>query len=394
MDLGHAIIGHEEATASLNRSLAEGRLAHAYLFAGPAGVGKATLALTLAKGLNCPTGGHPNPQPPTPDSPTCSTCRRIDAGKHPDVECIRPGGVCDESEHDHSADAGRDIRICQVRRAERMLGIAPFEGGRRVLILEPAEAMNAQAADAFLKTLEEPPNGAVIILLAANEGALSETIRSRCRRVPLRPLPAAQVQSALVGRFGATPARATYLTRLFGGAVGRAIGALADPDFDARRAAMLDQAQEVVAGGLVERFAVAERLADAYARRERPKADESGGPAVASVPADGKPRSRADVFTTLDLWTEWWRDLLLVAAGTDAQIVNIDRGDALRDAAVALGVEQAAAGVAALRDARRDLEQNVNPRLALEALMLRLPRSVDSGRSPAGSREVRAAGAG
>jgi DNA polymerase-3 subunit delta' len=242
-----------------------------------------------------------------------------------------------------------------------------------VLLLDPAEAMNAQAADAFLKTLEEPPNGAVIVLITANEGALSETVRSRCRRVPLRPLPAALLQSALVERFEATPARATYLTRLFGGAAGRAIAALRDPDFDARRAAMLDLAQEVVTGGLVDRFAVAEKLADAHARRERPKADEGGEPVAASMPADGRPRSRADVFATLDLWAEWWRDLLLVTAGTNAQIVNIDRADVLQDTAAALGIDQAATGVEALRQARRDLEQNVSPRLALEALMLRLP---------------------
>jgi DNA polymerase-3 subunit delta' len=277
------------------------------------------------------------------------------------------------SEHDHSADAGRDIRICQVRRSERVLGIAPYEGGRRVVVLDPAEALNPQAADAFLKTLEEPPDGAVIVLISANEGALSETIRSRCRRVPFRPLSSGEVQSALVERFAASPARAAYLTRLFGGCIGRAIAALRDPDFNGRRAAMLDQAQELVTNGLVDRFGAAERLADAYARRERPKADEDGNPVAVVMAADGKPRNRADVLATLDLWIEWWRDLLLVAGDNEAEIVNIDRADALHETAALLGVGRAAAGVHTLRDARRDLDQNVNPRLALEALMLRLP---------------------
>jgi DNA polymerase-3 subunit delta' len=361
-----AIIGHQEAVAALNRSLADGRLAHAYLFAGPTGVGKATLALELAKALNCRAADAP--------CNACSVCRRIDAGKHPDVECIRPGGICDVSEHDHSADVNRDIRICQVRRTERVLGVAPYEGGRRVVILDPAEALNAQAADAFLKTLEEPPDGAVIVLVTANEGALSETIRSRCRRVPFRPLSSGEVQSALIERFAAPPARAVYLSRLFGGGIGRAVAALRDPDFDARRAVMLDQAQELVTSGLVDLFGAAERLADAYSRRERPKVDENGDPVAVSMAADGKPRTRADVLATLDLWIEWWRDLLLVAGDTDDQVVNIDRADTLREAAAQLSVGQAAAGVQALRDARRDLEQNVNPRLALEAMMLRLPR--------------------
>lgn len=377
-----SVIGHEGAVAALNRSLGEGRLAHAYLFAGPPGVGKATLALELAKALNCHAVDAP--------CGACSVCRRIAAGKHPDVELVRPGGACDESDHDHSADAGRDIRICQVRRTEHVLGIAPFEGGRRVVIVDPAESLNQQSADAFLKTLEEPPNGAVIVLIASNEGALSETIRSRCRRVPLRALPATETERALVDRFGAEPGRAAALARLFGGQLGRAVEALCDADFDARRAAMLDQAEEIATAALVERFAAAERLADAYAKRERPKVDAEGEPVVPAPPKDGKARSRADVFATLDLWIEWWRDVLLVASGSEATVTNGNRVPRMSESAAALGPESAAAGVQALRDARRDLEQNVNPRLAFEALMLRLPRITGSRQPTAGSRGTQA----
>ncbi|MGH2587498.1 MAG: ATP-binding protein, partial [Dehalococcoidia bacterium] len=334
----------------------------------------ATLALALAKALNC--------RQPDPPCDACSTCRRIDAGKHSDVERVQPGGICDESEHDHSADTSRDIRICQVRRAERVLGIAPFEGGRRVLILDPADALNQQSADAFLKTLEEPPNGAVLVLVTADEGALVETIRSRCRRVDLRALPVAETERALVERFDAAPEQAARLARLFGGRIGQAVLALRDPDFDARRAAMVDLAMEVATSGLVDRFTVAERLADAYSRRDRPpKTDGSlrsttsaDGETPAAPPADGKARGRVDVFAALDLWIEWWRDLLLVAGGADAVIVNKEHATELHRLAPAFGVEGAFAGIVALREARRDLEQNINPRLALEALMLRLPR--------------------
>ena len=371
-----SIVGHADAVAALNRSLNEERLAHAYLFAGQPGVGKATLALELAKALHCRAADAP--------CNACSVCRRIDASKHPDVERVQPGGVCDQSEHDHSQDAGRDIRICQVRRTERALGVAPFEGGRRVLIVDPADALNQQSADAFLKTLEEPPNGAVIVLVTANEGALSETIRSRCRRVPLRALPAGETEQALRELFEATPERAAALARLFGGQLGRAVEALRDRDFDARRAAMLAQAAEVAAAGMVERFAVAERLADAYAKRERAKTDADGEALPSMMAKDGKARSRADVFATLDLWIEWWRDLLLTAAGTEQVALDPGSASAMRDLAAVLGPEGAAAGIQALREARRDLEQNVNPRLALEALMLRLPRVGGSGQWAAG----------
>jgi DNA polymerase-3 subunit delta' len=402
------IIGHDDAVAALTRSLAEGRLAHAYLFVGPDGVGKATLALALAKALNCASrrqgavgSGQSGTRPPIAHCPlptapcnACSTCRRIDAGKHPDVECMRPGGICDEPDHDHSGDGSRDIRICQVRRAERVLGIAPFEGGRRVLIIDPADALNAQSADAFLKTLEEPPHGAVIVLVTANEMALPETVRSRCRRVALRALPAAETERVLRERFAAPPERAAALVRLFGGRIGRAVQALRDPDFDVRRAAMLDLAAETAAAALVDRFATAERLAEAYAKRERTNPGSAGvSPAFAGTPpplppADGKARSRADVFATLDIWIEWWRDLLLVAAGADALITHTERAAELRDTATTCDAAAALAGIQAVREARRDLEQNVNPRLALEAMMLRLPQAGTRHQAPGTRQEV------
>lgn len=361
-----SIIGHADAVTALNRSLVEGRLAHAYLFAGPEGVGKRTLALELAKAVTC-TG---------PDAPcnVCSACRRIDAGKHPDVELMAPGGICEESDHDHSADAGRDIRICQVRRAERVLGITPFEGGRRVLILDPAEAMNAQSADAFLKTLEEPPNGALIILITANDEQLGETVRSRCRRVPLCALRPAETERALAERFGATPEQSARLTRLFAGRIGCAVEALRDPHFEERRTAMLDHAARVPFLPIDERFDLAGQCADAFARRDRAKPDETGQPVTSTASKDGRPRSRTDVYATLDAWIEWWRDILLVGGGADAAVVNAERAADLYAGAGALGIEAAARGISALREARHDLEHNINPRLALEALMLRLPR--------------------
>jgi DNA polymerase-3 subunit delta' len=362
------IVGHSEAVAALNRSLVEDRIAHAYLFTGPPGIGKAALALELARSLNC--------REPEPPCGVCSTCRRIGNGIYPDVEQIRPGGLCDESDHDHSTDAGRDIRICQVRRAERVLGIAPYEGRRRVLLVDPADTLNAQAADAFLKTLEEPPNGSVLILITAHEEGLAETIRSRCRRVPLRPLSIKETECSLIERFGASPEPARRLARLFGGQLGLAVSALRDPDYEERRDAVLAGAAEVMQSRVADRMVVAERLAEAYGRRDRPKAgDGDGDDASGSIAKDGRARTRSDVFATLDAWIVWWRDVLLVAGGAGETIVNAGSEQQLRDHAGLLGVHGAAMGVQALREARRDLEQNVNARLALEALMLRLPRS-------------------
>lgn len=363
-----SIIGHAEAVEALNRSIAEDRLAHAYLFCGPSGIGKGALALEVAKAVSCRSAN-----PPCND---CSICRRIDRGMHPDIEVVAPGGICDESEHDHSADTGRDIRICQVRHVERVLGLTPFEGQRRVIVVDPADVMNAQAADAFLKTLEEPPDRAVILLVTANEEGLSETVRSRCRRVALRSLRPSETERALVERFGAPSEQAARLSRIFGGRVGRAVEALRDSDFETRRLAAIDLASRIVESGIEPRFAEAQRLADAFARRERTQGDASGESTGGLPPKDGKARTRADVFIVLDTWVEWWRDLLLVAGDAGAAIVNADRAADLHRQASRLGAESAAEGIRALRLARRDLEQNVNPRLALDALMLHLPLAI------------------
>ncbi|MGB6836539.1 MAG: AAA family ATPase, partial [Dehalococcoidia bacterium] len=188
------VVGQEAAVSMLTRCLAEGRISHAYLFVGPAQVGKTTTARQFAQALNCL-----GDEPPCGE---CRACRLIAEGKHPDVETMGIGGVCDEPEHrDHRTDGSRDIRICQVRRMERVLSRTPYEGRCRVIIVDPADALTTEAANAFLKTLEEPPPNVVLILVAQREELLPSTVGSRCRRVPFRAAPVAAVARALEERW-------------------------------------------------------------------------------------------------------------------------------------------------------------------------------------------------
>jgi DNA polymerase-3 subunit delta' len=334
------VVGQRGAVAALSSAVAEGRAAHAYLFAGPKHAGKTLTALQFAQALNC-TGAEP-------PCGRCRDCERIAAGAHADVEIIGIGAPCDDNEHRHTPDE-RDIRICQVRRLERVVTRAPFEGRCRVLIIEPADAMNDPAANALLKTLEEPPPNAVIILVTEREEMLLETIRSRTRRVSFGGLAHADIERALRERWNVEPERASELARLSTGRLGWAVLALHDERMMAQRDDALASAEEMAAAPVSARFAFAGELGGGYTK------------------------DRAGTQATLETWQAWWRDLLLIASGREDEAVHRDRLDTLRPLASQCGVRGAVRALRAIADARQQLDENVSPVLALEAMMLALP---------------------
>jgi len=350
------MLGQDEQVLALARSVAEGSHAHAYLLSGPPRSGKGTLARRLAQALNC-TGRADEPGPAMPCG-VCRSCRHIEDGKHPDVEVITVGGICGEADHDHRKDNSKEIKICQVRALERRLSLSPFEGRYRVIIVDGADAMNVYAADAFLKTLEEPPPSVVIALVTAKEEALPETVRSRLRPIEVRPAPIALLEAALNeivaahrGDVDGSPIDTALVARLSRGRTGWALSVLADPTILAERGKKLDRIVQLGAAGLDERFAHAAELAASWTR------------------------DRKGVTAMLSLWTEWWRDVLLSVTGAERGILNIDRMEQIRPASAGLSAAAVAGFLQALRDSQSQLEENANPRLALEVLMLRLPEA-------------------
>lgn len=347
------VVGQEKAVGMLARTLAEGRVSHAYLFVGPDQVGKGVAARQLAQALNCV-----GESPPCGE---CRPCRLIAEDKHPDVEVVGIGGVCDEPEHrDHRADGSREIRICQVRRLERVVSRAAFEGRYRVIIVDPADALTTEAANAFLKTLEEPPPNVVLILVAEREELLPPTVRSRCRRVPFGAAPVAEVERALRERWGVPAKEAERLARLSRGRLGWALSVLADETVLEAREAALEEGQRLVAASRVERFARAFELAAGYGRDPRP------------------------VHALLEAWQEWWRDVVLVAVGKDERAVHVEELDRLRQQAAQYGVEASLGALEAVARTGRELEENASPLLAVETLMLELPGPREA--APAGGR--------
>ncbi len=330
------VVGHERAVDLLRRSLASGRTAQAYLIVGPPGVGKATLAMLLARAVNCEGADRPCGR--------CPQCLRVERGVHPDVLVIRRGMSFDEDEE----GAGTRVGIGAIRQLIRDASLLPMAGRHRVFIILDAETMTVEAANALLKTLEEPPPHVLVILVAADDSALPETVRSRCLRLELRPVGTARV-AALLRERGLDPELARLAAGVGRGRVGRSLTLAQDGEWLRWRQELLDrQAGLVVSGDTAGALRWSQELAEAFGR------------------------DRDLVFEALDVLAEWWRDVLLVKVGVPELITNRDREAEIRRAAAGLGVEQVTEAVRQVRRARRLLEQNVHPRLTLDNLVLGL----------------------
>jgi DNA polymerase III subunit delta' len=328
------IVGNTWAVEMLQRDLAQDRVRHAYLFTGPAGVGKRTLAAQFARALLCPNANPPCGQ--------CRHCMLTARGSHPDLLTVEP----------IKKTRNAFISVDAVREVIKALQLRPVEAQRRVAQLLNFHAANREGMNAFLKTLEEPPGQSVILLTAERADDLLPTIVSRCEVVALRPLPAVQVREALITRWMVPAERADLLAHLAQGRLGYAVRLHGDDEALAARTQRLDDVQALLAGNHVARFSYAERLAK-----------------------EGSERIQA----VLELWLGFWRDVLLASArvtsaGEAVQWANPDRAADIQRVAQGVTPATARTVMVSLRRTGELLEKNTNTRLALEVCLLDWPR--------------------
>jgi len=338
----HTIIGHDWAVGLLQGAILHERVGHAYLITGPEQIGKTTLARTFAQALNCDAevGERPCGQ--------CRTCQLIAANRHPDVRLLEP---------EVSGRGKPTIKIDAVRELQHGLSLAAYEARTKVAILRQFDAANANAANAFLKTLEEPPNNVVLLLTAADADTLLPTIASRCRVIGLRPLPLSLIEQSLTTRWHVPEDQAYLLAHLADGRLGWAVQASQDSAILLERKSQLEQLRDVVDGRRVERFALADKLS----------------------------RKPEQLPALLKNWLSWWRDLALVAqsrkpgeAGS-LRVSNIDQEARLHQLAAVWSPERIRISLKQTNLVLWQLEHNANTRLALENLLLTYPYPFPNG---------------
>ncbi len=315
------VLGHQRQKNLLQRAVASSRLPHAYMFEGPEGIGKCLMALALTKMLFCANGNSCS---------ECPACQKIDHHNHPDLHSISPDGS--------------SIKIEQIRALQKELSYRPLEAPYKVCLIDGAEKMNLAAANALLKTLEEPRPQTLLILLTSTPDAVLPTIRSRCQRLPFSRIPKDKLQEVLVEQLNIDDTQAHILATLSEGSFKKALGKDRELYLQRRRD-LLKTLAALSAGSVIPLLDMAQKLAE----------------------------EKDLLFEILEIMQAFYRDLLLLKHGSPLdELVNIDMLETLNQVSRKEDVTSLLGKLNAIMTSRRHLERNVNRQLAMEVLLLRL----------------------
>ena len=315
------ITGHKQQKNILLRALDSQRIAHAYLFEGPDGIGKRLMALAFARVLLCQNGTSCG---------NCSACLKVDHHNHPDIHLLEADGTT--------------LKIDQIRTLQRELSLHPLEGKYKICLIDGAEHFTTGAANALLKTLEEPQPGTLIILLTTQPEKLLPTVRSRCQRLPFSPLPKQQLATILTQKLDLSDTEATILAALSEGSFKKALGSNREL-FLEKRGKLIQSLSALSSGSTIPTFSFADEL-------------------------EAEKEMLTDI---LDIFQSFYRDLLLLKHGRpEEELVNLDLLEMLHRQNKSTTTASLLLKLKALESARFHLQRNVNRRLALEVMLMRI----------------------
>lgn len=354
------ITGQDHAVRALKTAVRSGP-SHAYLLAGPAGSGKMATALRLAAALCCEDDG----------CGACPSCGKALKGIHPDIAVVAPAGAA--------------IAVDQVRELNRSLNLRPHESRARVFIITPAETMRAESANAFLKSLEEPPSFVFFILLAERLDRVLPTLVSRCQPVRFSAVPAEDIETLLIEKHGLTPVIAQALARVSGGNLALAEALASDPELAARRQRYLNIGIDLCRGAWEggSRQLAAEVDAVAAEAGKAVEADTEEPPEGFEASAGRKRREQdahrrgsaarqQELLFALTVLESWLRDMMVTSAGAGEAVLNRDYELELADRALPSRLDSYRQALVVVEATREKLGYNVDSGLALQAMFDRL----------------------
>ncbi len=316
------IVGQQKQVTLLRSALVKDRLPHAYLFLGPDGVGKGTVALALAKAIHCS-------ERKDDFCGRCVNCHRIADANHPDVRVLEP------------LPGKKDISIQQIRELERDLNYRSFTGATKVAVVDPATLMNSAAQNALLKTLEEPPKDCLIILIAPQVGGLLPTLRSRCVRLSFAPLTREEVAGFLQSRHGMKEADARRAAALSMGSIGAALELQGDDQVEKRRTWI--------------KMLISLKNTDYHG---------------AMVSAESLASNRDEALRFLTWAQGWYRDqLILMVTKNTEELLNLDMASQFDPQSTDGDVEKTLRALAQIGAAAAGIQRNLNRRMVLEKFL-------------------------
>lgn len=315
------LVGQEKIIKHLRISIEQGRVAHAYAFDGPEGIGKLSTAMAFAKALLCRNYKEDSCN-------TCVSCSKVNNGNHPDLQIIEPDG--------HS------IKNKQIEDFQQDLMRKPYESPKKVYIIKRANEMTVSAQNRLLKTLEEPPEYGVIILISTNSNGFLPTIKSRCQIIKFHRVHEKTIENFLRDRYKLEAKRAQILSIFSHGIVGNALKLMESEDFNTRRQQTIQVIEELLEGDKFKVFEMAE-----FFSIHKEYIDE-----------------------ILDLMILWFRDILLLKeTGSERFLINLDKKATLQKHLNHVAYEKISNIIGTIEKTKNELKANVNFQLAVEMML-------------------------